>query len=744
MKKLGILFFIFFFFLQASVIAATPHAESRLQPAKTKLSYHDKKIEIFNSTPHIINLRNGKLFFYFQGKIDSITDGSTAIKFKEKSYLQQSHNQGNKYELDFNDSLKNPLVLPQTRLFLNVKTATNTFPHQLKLFVYERVQIPLQVSVANENWVTKFKICNNTTNSIPLKDIEFKFNYATTAPTNIWGNPWAAWRVANTSGTEVTLLGGTPWTPDLAPDPNCNSPLTIEFNASPSLPLPTGPFVFKAEGGVSPATGSLSIRMPVAPAGGLLSPNVTITGPNTNQNRALNWGETWLINNLTAGNYTITAANVNNNEHYYTAAPVTAMVDANSTATAAITYTQVATTEVSVSLSNSPEPQQQITLSGQNYSFTKTVSNNSVIALPADSYTVTAMSSGYSVIISPNPLIVPIHTSLSLSYQQIAGTRFVGFMESWKEGSTSDDAALTNLGNLPSYLNVVHLAFIKPDAVYSKGSLNYENTGLQFQYPSLTVLKFAVARLHRLHPSTKVLVSIGGPTYTNWSDLNPQAIADFVVDYGLDGVDINYLPPSPGCTTNANGTVSCQIDAEFKRVVDTLRTQLPRPFMITVTAPGVGAYGEAQWQHALPQNSYTGIMLPLLRSTSASSIDMINVMAYDLGSTFNATQSLAAYSNFYSGPISMGVSVPPEAAGGHVYNLCEVVQLTEAVKTSSAEHNHTAPAMMLWAIAKRPTGTVTPTNPSAQMIATTICKTLGLSDCNHPILLPSFKMQKVS
>lgn len=735
MKKIWILLFYLCIFLNTTNLFASENTSQKYHKIPVKVIAHAHELIIQNTGNKTLNLRNGKLELYADVKISDFKQAGEVLTYKEKDFLHHSHHQGNFYQIYFKDRLKNPLLHPKQQLIIDANYQGLLTLNQPTLYVYERVEIPLQVSVVNEFWVTKFRICNNTNTAIPLKDIEFKFNYSSPAPTNIWGNPWAEWRVASANGSEITLVGGTPWTTPLQPDPNCTSPLTIEFNAAPSVPLPTGPFIFKAEGGVTPAAGSLNIRMPASPANGLLSPNVMVTGPNTNQNRALNWGETWTINNLVAGSYTVRAATVNNNDQYFSAAPVTAQVTANGSVNANITYAPVATHDINVTLNNSPEVQQQLTLSGKNYSFTKLVSNNTVLSLPEDSYTVTAMSPGFSVIITPNPLNVPSATSLTLSYQAIAGTRFVGFIESSKEASATDDAALTNLGNLPSYLNVVNLAFMKPDATYTKGSLNYENTGLQFQYPSWTVLKFAVARLHRLHPNTKVLVSIGGPMYTNWGSLNAKAIADFVVDYGLDGVDINYLPATPDCAVNT-GQIRCAVDAEFKQAIDTLRAELPRPFMLTVTAPGVSAYGEGQWRDTLPKTKYTGMVLPLLR-TASGQIDMLNVMAYDLGTSFTPAQSLEAYSNYFTGPISMGVQVPPEADGGHVYNLCQVIQLTEAVKASAESRNHTSPAMMLWAITKKPVGIISPENPSAQLIATTICKNLGLSDCNQPILLPN-------
>lgn len=58
----------------------------------------------------------------------------------------------------------------------------------------------------------------------------------------------------------------------------------------------------------------------------------------------------------------------------------------------------------------------------------------------------------------------------------------------------------------------------------------------------------------RVHTRTivlpQVLVAVGGATYTNWARMNTGAIAKFVQEFGLDGVDIDYevrLRVRPNC-----------------------------------------------------------------------------------------------------------------------------------------------------------------------------------------------------
>ena len=80
------------------------------------------------------------------------------------------------------------------------------------------------------------------------------------------------------------------------------------------------------------------------------------------------------------------------------------------------------------------------------------------------------------------------------------------------------------------------IALQQPDATYASG-LTWSGTGLQFNSDP-AVVRDAIALLKKRQPNTRVLVAVGGATYTNWGSLNPTAIANFVTTFGLDGVDI--------------------------------------------------------------------------------------------------------------------------------------------------------------------------------------------------------------
>jgi chitinase len=80
-----------------------------------------------------------------------------------------------------------------------------------------------------------------------------------------------------------------------------------------------------------------------------------------------------------------------------------------------------------------------------------------------------------------------------------------------------------DLANTPSYINVVAVSFAKPDCTYSKGSFMLSGTGLQFSSEGATV-SAAIAALKTRQPNTRVLLAVGGATYTNFAGINTQCL----------------------------------------------------------------------------------------------------------------------------------------------------------------------------------------------------------------------------
>ena len=180
---------------------------------------------------------------------------------------------------------------------------------------------------------------------------------------------------------------------------------------------------------------------------------------------------------------------------------------------------------------------------------------------------------------------------------------YVGYFQTWSMDWASDPAK-TSLANLPAYFTQVVLSFMKPDATYS-GGVTLANTGLQFSSDA-QVIKDAIKLLKQRNPDTKVLVAVGGATYTNFQSLNMNAIVKFVNEFGLDGVDIDFEPSNPACLVSAKA-VSCTTDDLFISVVRQMREALPRPKLLTCAVFSVGAYGLGEWANAQPPSQYTGV-----------------------------------------------------------------------------------------------------------------------------------------
>lgn len=80
----------------------------------------------------------------------------------------------------------------------------------------------------------------------------------------------------------------------------------------------------------------------------------------------------------------------------------------------------------------------------------------------------------------------------------------------------------------------------RPDLVKSfalacrKGSYNLAGTGLHFNSNGV-VVREAMAALRARRPNTRLLLSVGGSGFTNWSGLNITCLKNLVADYPVHG-----------------------------------------------------------------------------------------------------------------------------------------------------------------------------------------------------------------
>lgn len=302
---------------------------------------------------------------------------------------------------------------------------------------------------------------------------------------------------------------------------------------------------------------------------------------------------------------------------------------------------------------------------------------------------------------------------------QLPNQPIVAYHDSWAEPPALS-AAATTIARLPAYLDVVILAFARPDLRYD-GNLDLGRTGLEYRIPG-TTLRDAVALLRRRSPTVKVLLGLGGSAYGGWRRLNIPAVVALVRDLGLDGADLDYEPSNPGCVPTREGRIACAATADWQAIATAARAALPRPKVITASVWSVGAYGEAPFATARPQSRHTGSMLGFLRSDIArQAIDIVLINAYDAGPSFNPLDSFRAYRAAWPGRLALGIEVAyPNGAGPFPTSAQAEAWATEVRRDRLG-------GMMIYALLMQP-----PTlGPDGAMLATAACRGLGRKGCEE-------------
>lgn len=309
------------------------------------------------------------------------------------------------------------------------------------------------------------------------------------------------------------------------------------------------------------------------------------------------------------------------------------------------------------------------------------------------------------------------------------GPLMVGYYMSWRpsSGTTHD------LARIPPYVNVVMLSFAKPDCTYSKGSLSFAGTGLEFSAPGSTV-KAAVAALKAANSNTRVLLAVGGGAYRNWAALNGRCLQDLASDFALDGVDMDW-EPAAACSLTAAGP-ACPTDAEGIAAARRLRALFPKSkFILSLASVHVGMYGEGSFAAAKPVSPYAGLQLALAKSAAGQALDLINIMAYDAGSPattgFDYKQSYRAHRVWWkTQAVTIGVQIPPEGWQPPGFKGISLAEVTARAKYAQAQAGGAQYGTMLWALQKDDGC------PSAQQITSAVCSAYNLSSSCSSRLLP--------
>jgi chitinase len=282
----------------------------------------------------------------------------------------------------------------------------------------------------------------------------------------------------------------------------------------------------------------------------------------------------------------------------------------------------------------------------------------------------------------------------------------------------------TSLANLPGYIDVVLLAFAKPNLSYH-GDLDITGSGLEYRMPG-RVLRDAINLLKQSHRNTRVLLSVGGAAYRRWDRLAPPAIAAFVQAFGLDGVDIDFEPADPNCKVGAQGRIGCTTDMAWDRIIAQLRAAVPRPMLLTASVWSVGAFGEGNFVGSRPRTPYTGLMLHLMRMPTAADLDLVSIDAYDAGPEFDPIEAFAAYRSVWPGRLALGTEVQRAGGAGPFPSAEQAEALARAVARDPLG------GMMLYPLLATPDGGADHL-PTGSDLARALCRGLGSSACDEGI-----------
>jgi chitinase len=252
------------------------------------------------------------------------------------------------------------------------------------------------------------------------------------------------------------------------------------------------------------------------------------------------------------------------------------------------------------------------------------------------------------------------------------------YFQSWSCGWVGSGENL-DLAKIPSPINVVFLSFAKPNCNYTKGSMTFSGTGLDFS-SDFAVVKDAIQILRKRN--VVVMLSVGGATYP-FDGFNPKAVVDFANDLGVDGIDIDWEPHAGAAEAHLLGPIIGQV-----------RSIYPTG-LISIAAFSIGAYGTGPFANSPPSGQNTGMCIPGLQSNGFQ-LDFICLMSYDASPIYDPVTAFNAYRSYYNGPILIGAEVPPEAWGGHVITLSEVERYSKCVFNDPNKSN----GLFVWSYQK--------------------------------------------
>lgn len=503
--------------------------------------------------------------------------------------------------------------------------------------------------------------------------------------------------------------------------PNSSLPPQITFNAAAITVIANNTVSADAIFTLAPiTTGSINYLITKPSSINLLNNNFTVNLLNANgasvSNNTAAFGQSTNFGNITAGSYKLTSyglADASTGVYYAPLNQTVSITAGNTTNLANINLNKVVNDIVPMTLNitgleSGDTATIQLTDSA-NYTFngfTASNGNTALNVINGDNLIFNLqLGSKYN---SVNPVSITAGSgkvvNISVTAAPTPVGKIVGYYETWLATSTWTPETYS-LAKIPAYVNTIPIAFAKPDATYTSGS--FSGTGLDFT-PAFSLVKSSVGIAQS--KGQKILLSVGGATYQNFTKINVPALIGIVRDLGLDGIDLDFEPSGGNCSNLNTAQISCSTDAQLISIITQLRAGLDtiRPNMTLAAAVwSIGAYGTVNYPTTKygPVGANSGIWVNPLKQVG-NKFTEIYLMSYDAGvytptgtacpagtaACYDPSAALLAYKSIFNGPIYQGIEVPPEAWGGNVLTPAKAVTLaTTAAKAGSA-------GTMLWAL----------------------------------------------
>ncbi len=271
------------------------------------------------------------------------------------------------------------------------------------------------------------------------------------------------------------------------------------------------------------------------------------------------------------------------------------------------------------------------------------------------------------------------------------------YFESWTPVWTSN-AKSFSLSQVEKPVDVVYLAFCRPDCNYKKGQKTFAETGLDFSVDFQVVVD-SIAILKK--KGILVMLAVGGATFP-FHNLYAKSCVLLMNDLGCDGIDIDWEP--------ADGVKS---SGKLGDIIGEIRSYIGPYKKLSMAGFSTGCL-------AANGDTFRGMCIPGLQSHGVL-LDWVNVMAYDAGKDFDVLNSYNSYKKYFTKTVNIGFQVGVQGWGDGKLDLDQVVKACDYVASGDG--------CFIWAYFKSG-------DPSTQQVIDkafqTFLKKQPLSQCKCP------------